>query len=45
MSLLNALKMSSLTCKCVFYKPEINAKEGDPMELNFEGPEMNHTNG
>ena len=28
--------MSSLACKCVFYRPEYNAK-GDPMELNFEG--------
>ena len=25
-SMLTALKMSSLTCKCVFYRPELNAK-------------------
>ena len=31
--------MSSLVCKCAFYRPERNAKEG-PMELNFEGLEM-----
>ena len=32
------LKVSSLACKCVFFRPELNAK-GDPMELNFEGLE------
>ena len=32
-------KVSCLACKCVFYRPEHNAK-GDPMELNFEGLEM-----
>ena len=31
--------MSSLACRCVFYRPEHNAK-GEPMELNFEGLEM-----
>ena len=31
--------MSSLVCKCVFYRPQWNAK-GGPMELNFEGLEM-----
>ena len=45
MSMLTALKMSSLTCKCVFYRPELNANEGGPIELNFEGLEMKHTNG
>ena len=34
------LKASSLTFKCVFYRPEHNANGGDPMELNFEGLEM-----
>ena len=34
-------KVSSLACKCVFYiKPEHNTKGADPMELNFEGFEM-----
>ena len=28
--------MSSLAFKCLFYRPEHNAKV-DPMELNFEG--------
>ena len=45
MSMLTALKMSSLICKCVFYRPELNAKGGGSMELNFEGLEMKHTNG
>ena len=31
--------MSSLACKCVFYRPEPNTK-GDPMDLNFESVEM-----
>ena len=43
--MLTALTMSSLTCKCVFYRPELNAKEGGPMELNFEGLEMKQTKG
>ena len=33
------LKVSSLASKCVFYRPEQNAK-GEPVELNFEGLEM-----
>ena len=33
-SLLTDLKVSSLACKCDFYRPEHNVKE-DPMELNF----------
>ena len=37
--MLKHLKMSSLACKCVFYRPENNAK-GDPVDLNFEGFEM-----
>ena len=45
MPMLIALKMSSLTCKCVFYRLELNAKGGGPMELNFDGFEMKHTNG
>ena len=28
--MLPALKMSSLTCKCVFYRPELNAKREAP---------------
>ena len=40
MSMLTALKMSSLTCKCVLYRSELNAKGADPMELNFEGLEI-----
>ena len=31
------LKVSSLACKCVFYRPEHNVKG---KELNFEGLEM-----
>ena len=30
------LKMLSLFFKCVFYRPEHNAK-GGPMKMNFEG--------
>ena len=37
MSRLTGLKVSSLTCNCVFFRLEHNAKE-DNMELNFEGP-------
>ena len=44
MPMLTALKMS-LTYKCVFYKPELNAKGRSPMELKFEGLELKHTNG
>ena len=44
MSMLTALKMSFLTCKCVFYRLELNANGGGSMELNFEGFEIKHTN-
>ena len=27
-SMLTGLKVSSMTCKCVFYRPEFNAKAG-----------------
>ena len=37
------LKVSSLASKCVFYRPEHNAK-GEPVELNFEGLEMQKWN-
>ena len=37
-------KVFSLTCKCVFYRPELNAK-GEPMELNFAILESKYTNG
>ena len=33
-SMLTGLKVPSLTCKCVFFIPERNAK-GNPIELNF----------
>ena len=35
MSMLTGLKVSSLTCKCVFYRTELNVKGGggDPIEL------------
>ena len=33
--MLTGLKVSSLACKSVFYRPEHNVK-GRPMELNFE---------
>ena len=35
--MLTALKMSSLTCKCVFYRPELNAK-GGPRGIEFWKP-------
>ena len=37
--MLTGLKVSFLVFKCVLYRPEHNAK-GDPMELNFEGLEI-----
>ena len=37
--MLKGLKVSSLAWQLVFYRPNHNAKE-NPMELNFEGPEM-----
>ena len=37
--MLTGLKVSSLVCKCVFYRPEPNAKGGFP-ELNFDGLKM-----
>ena len=40
-----ALQMSSLTCQCVFYRPELNAKGGGPHELNFECLKTKYTNG
>ena len=36
--MLTGLKVSSLACKRVFYRPKDNANKG-PMELNFEGLE------
>ena len=38
-SMLTGLKVSPVTCKCVFYRPEHNIK-GDLMELNFEVLQM-----
>ena len=44
MYMLTGLKVSSLTCKCVNFT-EHNIKAGrDPMELNFEGLEMQKWN-
>ena len=43
--MLTGLKVSSFTCKCIFYTPELNAKAMDPMKLNFGSLEMKHTNG
>ena len=42
-SMLKGSKVSSVTCKCVFYRPELNAKSGS-MELKFESLEKKHTN-
>ena len=36
-SMLTGLKVSSLTCKCVFYRPELNAKAG-PHVIEFCKP-------
>ena len=41
--MLTGLKVVFLTCKCVIYRPEHNAK-GDPQELNFEDLEMQKLN-
>ena len=38
--MLTGLKVSSLACKCVFYRSEHNAKGGHPMGLNFKDLEM-----
>ena len=35
--MLAGLKVSSLTCKCVFYRPELNAKAG-PHGIEFCKP-------
>ena len=46
-SMLAGLKVPSLACKCVFYRPEHNAKGGmggEGMELNFEGLEIQKWN-
>ena len=44
-SMLSDLKVSSLTCKCVFYRPEHNSK-GGTIDLNFESLEIQkYTNG
>ena len=48
MSMLAGLKVSSLTCKCVLYRPELNAKGrggGGDIELNFEGLDLKYTKG
>ena len=46
--MLPGLKLSSLACKSVFYRPEHNAKGGggerDPIELNFEDIEIQKRN-
>ena len=33
------MNVSSLPCKCVFYRPE-HMEKGEPMELKFEGIEI-----
>ena len=43
--MLTTLKVSFLTYKCVFYRPENNTKGGDPqgtedLEMSFGGLEM-----
>ena len=42
--LLTGLKVPSLTCKCVFYRPVLNAKAG-PHGTEFASFEMKHANG
>ena len=37
--MLRGLKVSSLVCKCAFYRLEHNAKR-EPLELNFEDLQM-----
>ena len=39
--MLTSLKVSSLTCKCVFYRPDFNTNGGGPIKLNFEVIEIN----
>ena len=34
MSMLTDLKVSSMTCKCVFYRPELNAKRAHGIEFS-----------
>ena len=41
--MLTGLKVSSVACKRIFHTPEHNAK-GVPMEMNFEGLEMQKWN-
>ena len=41
--MLTGLKVFLLTCKCVFYRAELNAHGGDSIELNFEGLKVKHT--
>ena len=42
-SILAGLTLSSLACKCVFYRPKHNARK-DSMQLNFEGLQMQKWN-
>ena len=42
--MLTGLKVSSLPCKQVFYKPKHNVKREDCMELNFKGLEIQKWN-
>ena len=39
--MLTGLKVSSVACKCIFYRPEHSAKEGPHETMNFEGLEYN----
>ena len=43
-SMLTGLKLSFSACKCVFYRPEYNAKERPNETVNFEGPETQKWN-
>ena len=42
--MLTSLEVSSLTCKFVFYRTELNVKV-DPIELDFEGLHVKQTKG
>ena len=42
--MLAGLKVSSLACKCLFFRPEQCKGGRDTMEINFEGLEMQKWN-
>lgn len=41
--MLTGLKVSSLPCKCVFNRPEHNAKEGPHKTVNLKVLNLTHT--